>query len=68
MRLRSRVHAVDTELTKCFDRRDADLISVSIRWRVSEGRVPYLIQILLTSVVVAAGDWPATETGSPQGG
>lgn len=63
-----RVHVVDMDLSKCFDRLDHDLIIASIRRRVTDGSILNLIQMFLTSGVMVDGNWQATETGSPQGG
>ena len=59
---------VDMDLSKCFDTLDHDIILSSIRKWVTDGSVLSLIRRFLESGVMAAGNYEATETGSPQGG
>ncbi len=61
-------HAVDMDLSKCFDRLDHDLIVASIRRRVRDGSILALLRMFLESGVMIEGNWEATEIGSPQGG
>lgn len=61
-------HVVDMDLSKCFDRLDHGLILSAIRRRVTDGSILTLIEMFLTSGVLIAGNWEATELGSPQGG
>lgn len=61
-------HVVDMDLSKCFDRLDHDLILSSVRRRVTDGSILNLLKMFLTSGVMNAGVWEATELGSPQGG
>ena len=63
-----RVHVVDMDLSKCFDRLDHGLIVASIRRRVRDGSILALVRRFLTSGVMIDGNWEATEVGSPQGG
>jgi len=61
-------HVVDMDLSKCFDLLDHRLIVSSIRRRVTDGSILALVEMFLTSGVMIAGNWEATESGSPQGG
>lgn len=61
-------HVVDMDLSKCFDLLDHRLILSSIRRRVTDGSILALVEMFLTSGVMIAGNWEATESGSPQGG
>jgi len=61
-------HAVDMDLSKCFDRLDHDLIVASFRRRVRDGSILALMRMFLESGVMIGDDWEATEVGSPQGG
>ena len=61
-------HAVDMDLSKCFDRLDHNLIIASLRRRVSDGSVLKLIRMFLESGVMINGHLEDTEIGSPQGG
>lgn len=63
-----RRHVVDMDLSKCFDRLDHALIIQAVSQRVKDGSVLNLIRQCLTSGVMVAGQWEATEQGSPQGG
>jgi RNA-directed DNA polymerase len=60
--------AVDMDLSKCFDRLDHELIVASIRRRIRDGSILALVRMFLESGVMIAGNWEATEIGSPQGG
>lgn len=59
---------VDMDLSKCFDRLDHDLILGTIRKRVTDGSILYLIKSFLISGVMVGGNWQASDIGSPQGG
>jgi len=59
---------VDTDLSKCFDCLDHDLIIKQLREKVTDGSILNLIRLFLESGVMVSGEYEATEVGSPQGG
>jgi len=61
-------HAVDMDLSKCFDRLNHDLIIASFHRRVRDGSILALLRMFLESGVMIEGNWEATDIGSPQGG
>ncbi len=61
-------HAVDMDLSKCFDRLNHDLIIASFHRRVRDGSILALLRMFLESGVMIKGNWEETEIGSPQGG
>ena len=68
IRTYGRRHVVDMDLSKCFDRLNHELIINAVSQRVKDGSVLHLIRQFLTSGVMVADQWEATEQGSPQGG
>lgn len=62
------VWVVDTDLSKCFDTLNHDLILEAIRKRIADGSILNLLRLFLKSGVMAHGGWRESVTGSPQGG
>jgi len=56
------------DLSKCFDCLAHDLIVAPMRRRIRDGCILALLRMFLESGVMVAGNWEATEIGSPQGG
>ena len=61
-------YVVDMDLSKCFDKRNHELILSSIRKRISDSSILELIKQFLESGVMVDGEWQASDLGSPQGG
>lgn len=61
-------HAVDMDLSKCFDTLDHKIIMEAVSERISDGRVLSLIEKFLKSGVMHSDNFTKTEIGSPQGG
>lgn len=59
---------VDMDLSKCFDTLDHTLILKGFRKRIADGSILNLLKLFLTSGVMTANGWEASEIGSPQGG
>lgn len=61
-------HAVDMDLSKCFDTLDHEIIIKTVSEQISDGRVLDLIRKFLKSGVLHSNSFTKTEVGSPQGG
>lgn len=61
-------YVVDTDLLKCFDRLDHDLILEGVQAKISDGKMLKQIRRFLEAGVMEDGAWEASEIGSPQGG
>lgn len=61
-------HAVDMDLSKCFDTLDHDLIIRFMRKRVTDGSILKLVDKFLNSGVMIGNEIEEVWLGSPQGG
>jgi len=61
-------HAVDMDLSKCFDLLDHELIIKSVNRKVSDGRILKLIRQFLEAGIMKDGNLERVSLGSPQGG
>jgi group II intron reverse transcriptase/maturase len=61
-------HAVDMDLSKCFDTLDHDLIIRFMRKRVTDGSILKLVVKFLKSGVMIGNEFEEVWLGSPQGG
>jgi group II intron reverse transcriptase/maturase len=68
MRERGLEHAVDMDLSKCFDLLNHDLVLKAVRRSITDGSILALIRMFLESGVMKHGELSPTESGSPQGG